>query len=159
MREIDEYREKLMERFVTAAREFRAACLAARSPDEPLETGGWSIHQLAAHTRDVDQLVYGARARLTIVENDPIFQNFDGDAYMNHHYDPDEPLRQLLDEFVASVEALIRELREMPSDGWTRASRHETQGSGLTLQTWVERGLGHIEEHLATVREAPSHRK
>jgi hypothetical protein len=159
MRELDEYREKLLQRFADAAREFCAACLTAGSPVEPLEPGGWSIHQLAAHTRDVDQLVYGARVHRTIVENNPIFENFDGDAYMDEHYDPGEPLPRLLDGFVANVEALIKELREMPSDGWTRASRHETQGSGLTVQTWLERGLEHVEEHLATVREARSRRE
>ncbi len=156
MREIDEYREKLMQRFEDAAREFRAACLAASSPKEPVQPGGWSVHQLAAHTRDVDQLVYGARARRTIVENNPTFQNFDGDAYMSQHYDPREPLPQLLDGFVVSVESLIKQLREMPPEGWTRESIHATQGGGLTVQTWVERGLNHVEEHLATVRKAGS---
>jgi hypothetical protein len=154
MKELDEYREKLMERFEDAAREFRAACLAAASPDEPAEPGGWSVHQLAAHTRDVDQLVYGARARRTVAENNPTFQNFDGETYMSQHYDPREPLPQMLDGFVASIESLVKLLREMPLEGWSRDSTHATQGGGLTVQRWVERGLNHIEEHLTTVRKA-----
>jgi len=32
-------------------------------------------------------------------------------------------------------------------------SRHTTLGSGLTLQSWVEKDLAHIEEHLETVRK------
>ncbi len=156
MKELDEYREKLIQRLVQAAEEFRAACLAAADPAVPVESGGWSVHQLAVHTRDVDKLVYGERVRRTLAEDDPLFPNFDGDRYMAEHYDATEPLSKVLDEFVRSIRELSERLQTMPVDGWSRPSRHETQGSDLTLQTWVERGLGHIEEHLATVMQAPS---
>ena len=156
MSELDEYREKLLGRFEQAAGEFRSACLAAGSPEKPVEEGGWSVHQLAAHTRDVDRMVYGARARRTIVEDNPKFPNFDGEAYMSQHYDAGEPLSKILDELVGSVGSLVRDLRTIPRQGWMRESSHETQGAGLSVQTWVERGLHHVEEHLATVRKAPS---
>jgi len=154
MKELDEYRVKLLLRFSEAAAEFRVACLAARKANEPIEPGGWSVHQVAVHTRDVDKLVYGARARRTLAEDNPAFPNFDGDAYMARHYDPAESLPALLEDFEASVQALLKLLRDMPPDGWSRQSSHETQGGGITLQTWVERDLEHIEEHLATVKKA-----
>ena len=44
-------------------------------------------------------------------------------------------------------------LRALPAEAWSRESRHATMGSGFTLQTWVERGLAHIEEHVETVRK------
>ena len=154
MKELDEYRQKLVDRLVEAASEFRSACLGAKRPDKPVEAGGWNIHQLAVHTRDVDRLVYGERARRTLVEDNPLFPSFDGDQYMAEHYDPHEPLTQVLDCFVSSVESLAKSLREMPGGGWARPSRHETLGSNFALQTWVERGLAHIEEHLATVKKA-----
>jgi hypothetical protein len=105
-------------------------------------------HQIAVHTRDVNELVYGMRARRTAEEENPEFQNFDGDAYMAEHYNPGEPLKELLDGFVANVEALAGMLRELPVEAWSRTSRHTTFGSGFTLQTWVERDLAHIQEHL-----------
>lgn len=154
MRELDEYHEKLINRLEEAANEFRAACLAVKRPNQPIEADGWSVHQVAVHTRDVDQLVYGARARRTLSEDNPAFPNFDGDSYMRQHYDPKEPLGSILDSLVESARALARLLREMPPGGWSRLSSHETQGSGLTLQAWVERGLDHTEEHLATVKKA-----
>jgi hypothetical protein len=86
-------------------------------------------------------------------EDNPEFPNFDGEAYMREHYDPKESLRSILDGFVTSIESLVEMLRGMPVEGWSRLSRHATQGSGLTLQIWVERGLAHIEEHLATVQK------
>ena len=154
MKELTEYREKLIQRLAEAANEFCAACRAVRRPEAPIEAGGWTVHQVAVHTRDIDKLVYGWRARQTLAESNPKFPNFDGEAYMTQNYDPREPMQSVLDEFGASVQSLVKQLRDMPSEGWSRASSHETQGEGLTLQTWVERGLDHIEEHLATVKKA-----
>ena len=102
----------------------------------------------------MNQLVYGMRARRTLDEDDPAFPNFDSETYMEQNYDSREALQSVLEGFAAGVQALVRQLREMPSEAWSRLSSHETRGSGLTLQTWVEQGLEHIEEHLGTVRKA-----
>jgi hypothetical protein len=101
----------------------------------------------------VDKLVYGLRARRTALEDNPEFQNFDGDAYMAGHYDGNEPLDVMLNGLVESVESLAENLRSLPTEAWSRESRHATLGSGFTLQTWVERNLAHIQEHLETVRK------
>ncbi|MBI4762027.1 MAG: DinB family protein [Chloroflexota bacterium] len=153
MKELTEYRTKLLERLTNAAAEFRDACLAVADPFAPID-GGWNVHQIAAHTRDVQRLVYGLRARRTVEEENPEFPNFDGDAYMAEHYDAGEPLREMLDNFVAEVEALTEMLRKLPAEAWSRESRHATLGSGFTLQRWVERALAHIEEHLKAVRQS-----
>ena len=153
MEELTEYRKQLADKLSTAAKEFRTACLAVKDPFAPIE-GGWNVHQLAVHTRDVNQMIYGVRARRTLDEENPLFPNFDGDKYMAEHYDAKEPLGKLLDGFVVSIETLVKMLRGSSADAWTCASRHETQGGGLTLQHWVERSLAHVEEHLATVKKA-----
>jgi hypothetical protein len=152
MKELSEYRAHLIDKLATAAKDFRAACLAVKDPYAPLEEGGWNVHQLAVHTRDVDKLVYGLRARRTALEDNPEFQNFDGDAYMTEHYDASEPLDELLDGFVVSIQYLAENLCTFSPEAWSRESRHTTLGSGFTLQTWVERNLAHIEEHLETVQ-------
>lgn len=150
MKELTEYRANLIERLLSLAKEFREACLAVNDPSAPLDDG-WNVHQIAAHTRDVHDLVY-VRARRTVEEDNPEFQNFDGDAYMAEHYDANEPLRELLDGFVSNVETLTGMLRRLPVEAWSRESRHVTYGGGFTVQTWIERDLAHIEEHLNTVR-------
>jgi hypothetical protein len=151
MKELQEYRTNLINRLVTVSHEFRDACLAAADAFASLD-GGWNIHQIAVHTRDVDKLVYGARAGRTAVEENPEFQNFDGEKYMAEHYSASEPLNEIVDEFVASVEVLAQFLRDLPPQAWSRESHHVTLGRGLTLQTWVERGLAHIEEHLRAIK-------
>ena len=152
MKELLEYRISLVNRLVNVTHEFRTACLAAPDVFAPLH-GGWDIHQIATHVRDVDKLVYGLRARRTSTESNPEFLSFDGDAYMHEHYSSEPPLQQILDDLVASVEDLAHMLRGLAPEAWSRESRHATLGSGFTLQTWVERGLAHIQEHLGTIKK------
>lgn len=152
MKELAEYRMRLLQRLEAAASEFRTECLKADDPFAPLDAGGWTVHQIAVHTRDVDILVYGLRARRTAVEENPEFPNFDGEAQMSANYSPSEPLNEVLDGLVENVRALAEWLRALPVESWSRVSRHTTLGSGLTLQNWVEKDLGHIEEHLETVK-------
>ena len=153
MKELTEYRRQLIERLGAAAREFRDMCLAVEDAFAPLDEGGWNVHQIAAHTRDVNDLVYGLRARRTAGEDNPEFENFDGDGYMKEHYNKNEPLEELLDGFVENVDSLQEFLRSLPAEAWSRESRHLTLGVGFTLQTWIERNLAHIEEHWESVKK------
>jgi hypothetical protein len=151
MRELTEYRRNLINRLVAAAREFQAECLAVKDAFTPLVPGGWNTHQVAAHTRDVDKLVYGARVRRTAAEDNPEFESFDGETHMAQHYSTAEPLEEILNELVNQVESLVGMLRDLPPQIWARGSSHVMLGRSLTLQSWVEKDLAHIEEHLKTV--------
>lgn len=153
MKELKEYRRTLIEKLGEAARAFRAACLAVKDPYAPLHENGWNVHQLAAHTRDVERLVYGLRAHRTAREDNPEFPSFDGDAHMTQSYDASEPLGKILDDLVDSVERLNGLLRDSPDEAWSRLSRHTTLGSSITLQRWVEKSLAHIREHLDTLQK------
>ena len=153
MKELSDYRRNLIEKLINAASDFRAACLAVTDAYAPLGAGEWNTHQVAVHTRDIDKLVYGLRARRTAEEENPEFRSFDGDEYMAEHYNAGEPLEEILNGFVEGVESLTKILRALPDAAWARESRHATLGSGFTLQTWVERGLAHIEEHAEIVKK------
>ena len=153
MKELEEYRMGLMKNLEDKANEFRVQCLAVKDPYAPLKNSHWNVHQIAAHTRDVDKLVYGLRVRRTALEENPEFQTFDGEAHMAEHYDPKETLSEILDGFVQSVQALVELLRALPIEAWSRVSRHTTFGRGLTLQSWVEKDLAHIEEHLKSIKK------
>ena len=151
MKELMEYRVKIVERLGEATREFRAACEAVSDPFTIME-GAWTLHQIASHARDVDKFIYGARICQTLNEDNPEFKNFDADAWMIAHYNKEEPLAEILDEFSRNVEELCKTLSGMPREAWSRESRHETMGGELPLQLWVERSLAHIEEHLQTLK-------
>jgi hypothetical protein len=152
MKELLEYRVKLIARLGEAAREFRAACEAINDPFAKVE-GEWNLHQIAWHTRDVEKLIYGARIYQTLNVDNPEFKNFDADEWMAAHYNQQESLTQILDELVKNIDDLCKTLRDLPQAAWSRESRHEAMGGGLTLQLWVERSLAHIEEHLQTLKK------
>lgn len=154
MKQVSEYREKLLDKLIASASEFRRACLAVQNQFLPMDRDGWSVHQIAAHVRDVDRFVYGLRARTTAEEANPEFPNFDGETFAREHYSREESLETILDGFVRSVQSLVELLRNLTPQDWARVSRHEKLGANLTLQFWVERALAHILEHLETVRKA-----
>ena len=153
MKELAEYRVNLIKKLEGSAQAFREECLKANNPYAPFDAAGWNVHQIAVHTRDVDELVYGLRARRTAVDENPEFPNFDGEAYMSANYNSSEPLNEIVDSLVENVRALVELLRAIPLEAWSRVSRHTTLGSEITLQTWVEKDLAHIQEHLETIRE------
>ena len=152
MKELLEYREKLIKRLGEAAREFCAACESVSDPFVKVE-GEWTLHQIASHTRDVQKLIYGVRVEKTLKEDDPWLESFDADEWMTAHYNPTEPLAGILYELMNNVNELCVLLSGIPSEAWSRQSRHPELGDGLTLQLWVERSLAHIMEHLKTVRQ------
>ena len=145
------YREKLVERLADAAREFCSA-YENGNPSRTLE-GDWTRHQIAAHVRDVDRAVYGDRVRRTLREDNPLFEGFDPDGWMAEHYNKDEPLQKILKEFKSNLDELCEALKSSGRTAWSRTSRHQTMGEGLTLQLWVERSLAHIEEHLTALKK------
>jgi hypothetical protein len=151
MKELLEYREKLIARLEEAALEFRAACESFGNSFTKVD-GEWTVHQIASHTRDVDKIVYGERVRRTLNEANPEFKSFDADKWMAVNYDKDEPLSKIVNDFLASIQDLCKTLQAVPREAWSRESRHETMGGELTLQLWVERNLAHIEEHLLALK-------
>jgi hypothetical protein len=72
---------------------------------------------------------------------------------MKEHYLANQPLPEILDDFVKHVEELAQMLRKLPTPAWSRKSRHARLGHGFTLQTWVERDLAHIKEHVESIKK------
>ena len=151
MNALTEYRRKLNERLAEAAQDFCAAC-ESKAPAQGM-AGDWNLHQVAAHVRDIQRAAYGARVRRSLVEENPLFESLDPDEWMAAHYNKVEPLHKILEEFKIDVDDLCRTLRGIADEAWARPSQHETMGTGLTLQLWVEQGLAHIQEHLNAVRD------
>jgi hypothetical protein len=153
MNETQEYRKNLLDRLLAAAHEFRDRCLQVKDDKAPLTTGSWDLHQIIVHVRDVDRHVYGLRARRILTEKKmPVFQNFDGDAWMEQHYDPKEDTGAMIAEYTARIDELVKMLSPLPDSTWSKPGRHVQIGE-KTLQWWVERSLAHLEEHLDTVKK------
>ncbi len=147
MKELYEYREKLLNRLREAANEFCEICETFTDLFMPVEEG-WNAHQIAFHVRDVNREVYGLRIRRTANETNPLFKNFDPNTWMAAHYNKDEDIQKITSEF----NDLHNMLAALPNEAWSRTSTHEALGPELTLQLWVERSLAHLEEHLVTLK-------
>jgi uncharacterized protein Yka (UPF0111/DUF47 family) len=151
MKELLEYREKLIARLSEATKEFCEVCESFTNPFEKVD-GDWNVHQIASHTRDVEHLIYGERVHKTLNEENPHFKSFNADTWMAEHYNKDEPLNKILIDFDSNVTELCTLLKNMKQEDWSRLSNHESGGNELTLQIWVERSLAHIEEHLKALK-------
>lgn len=152
MQELIQYREKLTARLRDAADELCAECRAAK-PFAVVD-GDWTVHQVAFHMRDVNREVYGARIRRTLNEQNPEFINFDPDDWMATHYNRNEALEGILNEFAAAMYEICDLLSTLPQESWSRISQHQALGKELTLQLWAERSLAHVEEHLTALKNA-----
>jgi hypothetical protein len=152
MKELLEYREKLINRVAEATKEFCLACESFENPFEKI-SDDWNVHQIASHTRDVEKFVYGERVHKTLLEDKPHFKSFDADSWMATSYKNDEPLKNILEDLTNNIFLLCKTLKEMPHEAWSRLSSHESAGNELTLQLWVERSLAHIEEHLHELKK------
>ena len=98
MEELLEYRQRMINKIAKAPELIETAILRITDHTQPLEAGGWNIHQVIAHMRDVNQHVYLPRLHRIIDEENPMFENFDGDAWMAEHYQPLEPIGKLSSE-------------------------------------------------------------
>ena len=153
MKELIEYREKLLARLHEATVEFCDVCRSFAAPFA-IADGEWTAHQIAFHVCGIQREVYGMRVRRTLKEENPEFENFEPEVWMKTHYNRDEAMEKILNEFVENMNEVCDLLSAMPQEGWSRLSRHKALGPELTLQLWAERGLAHLEDHLKALKNA-----
>ena len=109
--------------------------------------GGWSAHQLAVHVRDVEIQAYVPRVHRLLAEENPLLADFDAEAFMAEHYDPAEPVAQIVQDVAQARQGVRRILAYGNAAGWSRTGRHPALGI-CTAQAWVERAVAHFDEHL-----------
>jgi hypothetical protein len=128
----------------------------------PIETGGWSPHQVMAHLRDVELQAYQPRLTRVLTEDRPCLANFDEAQWMVDFYDRGEPITAMAEQFAAGRRAGHGDLARLPSQAWSRLSYHPTVGE-KTFGWWVEKAVLHAQEHrqqLTTARRvSPSSRQ
>jgi len=150
MEELLEYRKELMNGLFSAPDELAKRMQTINDPFQPLEPGGWNAHQVIVHMRDVNREVYIPRLKRILAEDDPLFVNFDGEAWMAAHYQVGEPLKDLLADFSLGCRSTADLLSALPASAWNRTGNHPTLGRHA-LQWWAERLLAHITEHLQQI--------
>lgn len=152
MEELLEYRQRMINKIARAPESIEAAIIRIKDHTQPLEAGGWNLHQVVAHMRDVNLQVYLPRLHRIIDEENPMFENFDGDAWMEEHYQPRESIHKLSSDFKEQCNLTTIWLKNLPVEAWNRPCQHSSFGKH-SLQWWVERTLAHIDEHLTQLEQ------
>jgi hypothetical protein len=147
--ELLEYRSRLLDHFSAVAGDFehRLAGMASDELHEPLISAGKSRHWLLAHLRSTEEHLFLVSLQRILTETRPLLDEFDREAWMRAHYDPQEAIEMLLSSFANIRQQELDCLHNMPSDGWIRIGRHPIWGD-RTLQWWVEMSQAHAVSHL-----------
>lgn len=144
-------RQWLVKRLEQSGAEY-IAYLSQLSADElnakPSPTD-WSLHQVAVHMRDTEQLAFVVRAERLLKETQPTFANFDQDEYWRTHpYSPDEPLKKIIADFRTMRRKLVRLLRNAPAKAWRNYGIHSAYGK-VSLDWVAMHCYHHTLEHIA----------
>ncbi len=110
--------------------------------------GEWTLHQVVAHMRDTEQLVFLARTQRILKEEHPAVQNFDQDEWNKTHYDPNEPFKKIVAEFRAARRKLVSLLRKSTDKDWDNWAMH-SEYNKISLDWLAMHNYHHTLEHIA----------
>jgi hypothetical protein len=155
MKQLTEYRVRLLD-------------ILSRQPAELAETiaaipsGEWSVrrtrdgstvHQIAAHVRDLEVRAFLPRFRRILTETDPVLEMFPSHRWAADDYAPDELMTEILADFARAREEALILMRPLAPADWSRAGFHPPSGRRTALW-WAERMYSHAQGHLDEIRRA-----
>jgi hypothetical protein len=114
--------------------------------------GEWSAFETLCHLRDAT-LVYAARFRWIIFNDDPFLPDYDENNWVARASDLPGDTPAMLDEIAASRADLVRVLSRLPDSGWQRTGRHEAMGH-VVLEHYARHQVVHEEIHLDQIKTA-----
>jgi hypothetical protein len=98
-------------------------------------------------------MVHGLRIRRLLYERDPVFADYDEEAFRREDLARREPVSELVRTIVAEHEQLARLLQNLPAERWARSGRHPELGP-MSIESLARRVGEHTEEHAAQIAEA-----
>jgi uncharacterized damage-inducible protein DinB len=120
-----------------------------RKPPRP---GEWSVHETLVHLRNVVIMVQGLRIRRLFYEREPVFGDYDEEAFRREDEARGEPAAALVRMIVAEHEQIADLLGTLPDDRWERQGRHPELGA-MSIAFLARRMGEHTEEHTGQITE------
>jgi hypothetical protein len=112
--------------------------------------GKWSAAEIVHHLAD-SETTSGLRLRRLLVEDHPLIQGYDQDAYAGRLNYNNREMGPALDAF-RSARATVAQLFEFMSDeDWQREGTHSESGSYST-EDWLTIYAAHAHNHAAQIR-------
>lgn len=112
--------------------------------------GKWSVTEIVGHLCDAERIFAYRLLRIGRGDETPL-PGFDENIYVPNGAFDRRALPEVLDEWVSVRNATLSLVRGMPSEGWARHGR--ANDKPVTTRTLVYLMLGHVEHHLAILRE------
>jgi hypothetical protein len=112
--------------------------------------GKWSAAEIVHHLAD-SETTSGLRLRRLLVEDHPLIQGYDQDAYAGRLNYNNREMAPALDAF-RSARATAAQLFEfMRDEDWEREGTHSESGS-YTAEDWLTLYAAHAHNHAAQIR-------
>lgn len=113
--------------------------------------GEWSPREIIHHLAD-SEMTSAMRIRRLIVEENPLIQGYDQDAFASMLF-YDRPVEASLAAFRYARESTVPILERMSDEQWQRTGMHSESGT-YTAIAWLEIYAVHAHEHADQIRRA-----
>jgi hypothetical protein len=118
-------------------------------PAHPI-TGKWSAAEIVHHLAD-SETTGGLRLRRLLVEDQPLIQAYDQEAFAARlHYNTRE-IAPALDAFRGARATTAQLFDLMDEDDWKREGTHSESGA-YTAEDWLQIYAAHAHNHAAQIR-------
>jgi len=146
-------RAQLIEQYMDGYRVVAEALAGA--DDAALDTreapGEWSPREVVHHLAD-SEMTSAIRIRRLLVEDNPIIQGYDQDAFAARLW-YDRPIEQSLDAFRLARSSTAELLTRMSDSDWQRDGTHSNSGP-YNAEEWLRIYAVHAHEHADQIRRA-----
>ena len=112
--------------------------------------GKWSAAEIVHHLAD-SETTSGIRLRRLLVEDRPVIQGYDQDAYAERLNYNHREMAPALDAFRSARAAAAQLFEFMSDEDWRREGTHSESGS-YTAEQWLAIYAAHAHNHAAQIR-------
>lgn len=147
----NEERQQLISRYCDGYKEVGAALddfPAQQLTAHPI-AGKWSATEIVHHLAD-SETTSGLRLRRLLVEDHPLIQGYDQDAYAAHLNYNQRDMRASLEAFRYARETTAQLFAFMKDEDWHREGTHSESGS-YSAEDWLNIYAAHAHNHAAQI--------
>ena len=116
----------------------------------PDQDGGWGVVDVISHLLDWERVNHDRIHRL-LMEDSPVFPDFDDSLWSVEHHYRDNVSVDVLDELHEHRDVLVEELKNLHPDDWERTGNLEGTGE-ITLRWLMHSVCNHDLKHLTQAR-------
>jgi len=112
--------------------------------------GKWSAREIVHHLGDSES-TSAWRLRRLLVEDDPLIQGYDQDAFASRLRYNERDMAPALEAFRYARQSTMQVIEQMTDDDWQRAGTHSESGR-YTTEDWLRIYAAHAHNHAAQIK-------